>query len=123
MSIFFTNGHTRANNNAHYGFFGQSPKIRSGSSVPVGTFTTGNIVNDNNYADKILNSGTFAYNNNKPVSGRSTFRLSNVVNSALSHMSSFRFSIRYPGQELFGQPHNYQYIYSHNGKQDRIGVF
>lgn len=123
MSIFFLNNATRPNNNSHYGFFGQSPKIRPASSVPFGLFATGNVVIDTNYTDKILNSAQFAYNNNKPVSGRSTFKLANIANNILSRMSAFRLSTRYPGQELFGQPYNYQYIYTHNGKQDRIGVF
>jgi hypothetical protein len=29
----------------------------------------------------------------------------------------------YPGQELFGEPDNFQYIYKNNPRKDKIGVF
>jgi len=119
MSTFAINPTGIVNNNSYYGFYG------NGNSLPLGTLPFDPwVIVDGDDTDKALPSGTFAYNNDKPVAGRYSTELSNTNNNALFNMDNTTLSPSgYPGQDEFGKEQTYQYIYSANPRKDRIGVF
>jgi len=64
------------------------------------------MVIDNNAANKAVPSGLFAFDNNRPISAKTTSSLSTVPNNFLLNMANNRKIIQYPKQESFGDPQN-----------------
>lgn len=105
----------------YYGYYGPSFKSLSlGSSLSV----YGSKVIDGPETDKILPSGTFSHDNNKPIASRETDSIANLASNVLLNMGKPAPGQKtYPGQDIFGKEYTLQYIYSNNPNKDRIGVF
>jgi len=127
MSIFVPNSGEPSNvNTRSYGYYGKGATPNSTVSLPLGSLNPnyGSVVVDGDSTDPAVSGGFFAYNNNKPVSSRSTDSLGGITNKYLTNMSNPTAQPDYyPGQELFGEPDTFQYIYNNNPNKDKIGVF
>lgn len=84
MSIYNFSG-TKAKNNhgVACGYASHSTKILSSVALGVASTRTGSVVIDDDHADKAVDAGSFAYNNQAPIARRLTKKLSGIDNAVL----------------------------------------
>jgi hypothetical protein len=105
MTTFYIKDSNQANQFMAYG-----PTLSFSLSRQNLTNSSGSVVIDNSTADKAIVSGVFAFNNNRPISAKTTSSLSTVSSNFLLNMANNRKINQYPKQESFGDPKNTKLI-------------